>query len=145
MPILRPASAADAAIVNELLKSNMLMELDTGAQFGPQYVVAVEEGASIVGIAGVELYGDDGSLRSVAVSEVARSRGLGSRITADRIGSARSQGMRALYLLTTTAESYFARLGFAVIAREAAPVAIAASYQWNSACPFSSVAMKLTL
>lgn len=81
----------------------------------------------------------------MAVSEAARFRGLGSRISADRIAWARSQGIRALYLLTTTAESYFARQGFAVIAREAAPVAIAASYQWSSACPSSSVAMKLTL
>lgn len=55
MPILRPASAADAVAVNELLKSNMLMELDAGAQFGPQYVLAVGVDTSVVGIAGVSM------------------------------------------------------------------------------------------
>jgi amino-acid N-acetyltransferase len=65
-------------------------------------------------------------------------------MVADRIAWARAQGLGTLYMLTTDGEGYFARHGFARMPREEAPPEIAASYQWSSACPASSVAMRLS-
>jgi amino-acid N-acetyltransferase len=58
---------------------------------------------------------------------------------------ARSGGARELYLLTTTAEGYFPRLGFERIARDELPAALAASEELRGACPASAVTMRLRL
>ena len=145
MVTLRPASAGDAPAAEALLNSCGLMGLDAGAQFGPQYLLAIDERSGLVGMAGVELHGAGGLLRSVAVADEGRGQGTGGRLTRDRIDWARSQGLDALYLLTTTSQAFFARHGFTRIARQDVPAAIAASYQWSSACPGSSVAMRLAL
>ena len=81
----------------------------------------------------------------MAVSPAARTRGLGERLTLDRIAWARAHGLGGLYSLTATAAAFFARYHFERIVRETAPAAISASNQWSVACPASSVAMKLEL
>ena len=143
--MVRAAAPDDAPLAEALLRECSLMGLDPGAQFGPQYIVAIDDSGAIAGLAGIEVHGDDGLLRSVAVAGRLRSHGVGARLTLDRIAWARSQDLAAVYLLTTTGEAYFARHGFTGIAREDAPAPIAASHQWGSACPQSSVAMKLAL
>jgi amino-acid N-acetyltransferase len=145
MVMLRAAAMEDIPAAEALLRDCSLMGLDAGAQFGPQYILALDEEGALVGMAGIEVYGPDGLLRSVAVVEGSRSQGIGAWLTLDRIAWARSQGLAAVYLLTTNGEAYFARHGFTRVAREDAPAAVAGSHQWSSACPASSVAMKLVL
>lgn len=141
---LRPACGEDLEAVSALLRECGLPLDSLGGQFGPQYVVA-ESGGAIVGVAGVEVYGQDGLLRSVAVTRSRRRSGLGAALVRDRIEWAGDQGLRAVYLLTTTAASYFPRLGFGVIVREQAPEAIRASTEFAHACPASAVLMQLAL
>lgn len=142
MVTIRPATPADEAAVAALLRESALVPL---GEFAEQYAVAVEAAGAVAGVAGVEVYAGDGLLRSVAVAADRRSQGLGAKLVQDRIAWARARRLRALYLLTTTAESYFARLGFARIAREDAPPAVAASHEWAAACPASSAAMRMLL
>ena len=94
---------------------------------------------------GVELFGDVALLRSLAVSADARSSGMGTALVRHVESYAVSQGVRTLYLLTTTAEGFFARLGYASVAREAAPPAIRSTPEFAGICPASSAFMSKQL
>ena len=63
--------------------------------------------------------------------------GVSERLVAD----AERRGLDALYLLTTTAEHYFPRFGFARVERGAVPSETGATVEFRSACPASAVAM----
>ncbi|MGH7620943.1 MAG: arsenic resistance N-acetyltransferase ArsN2, partial [Gemmatimonadaceae bacterium] len=53
----------------------------------------------------------------------------------------RSIGIDELYLLTTTAERFFAELGFRTIDRADVPASVRGSVEFTSACPDTAVAM----
>lgn len=93
------------------------------------------------GVVGVELHGQFGLLRSLAVREADRNRGCGRRLVASIEGHARSHAVRSLYLLTTTAQSFFATQGYAVIERDAVPPVIRTTQQFATLCPQSAVVM----
>lgn len=101
--------------------------------------------ATLVGVAGLEVHGPDGVLRSVAVDPAWRGRGLGARLVRAIIDEARARGLRHLYLLTTTADAWFPRHGFDVIDRSAAEPAVLESVEFRDVCPASAVAMRLKL
>jgi amino-acid N-acetyltransferase len=90
------------------------------------------------GLIGLELLGDVALLRSLVVSPDARSSGMGTALVQFAENYARSQGVRALYLLTMTAEGFFARRGYAADTRELAPPAIRATREFAGICPASS-------
>jgi amino-acid N-acetyltransferase len=136
---LRRAARADAAAVERLLAAQAL-PLDGVADWLERFWVAEHEGA-LVGAAGVEVYGDAALLRSVAVDLAWRGSGLGRLLTEHALAEAEAAGARDVYLLTTTAEHYFPRLGFACLAREEAPPALSASAEFRGACPASAVLM----
>jgi N-acetylglutamate synthase-like GNAT family acetyltransferase len=52
--------------------------------------------------------------------------------------------MPAVYLLTTTAESYFPRFGFVTVPRAAVPEGVRTSIEFRSACPSTATAMRMT-
>ena len=58
---------------------------------------------------------------------------------------AAERGVGALYLLTTSAEGYFPRLGFVRVAREDLPGELDRSEQMRGACPVSASAMRALL
>ena len=93
------------------------------------------------GMVGLEVYGTVALLRSLVVSVGARSAGLGTALIAHAEDHAGSQGVHALYLLTTTAESFFARLGYIRIDRAVAPAAIRLTREFAALCPSSSAFM----
>jgi N-acetylglutamate synthase-like GNAT family acetyltransferase len=49
--------------------------------------------------------------------------------------------VRQFYLLTTTAEAFFARRGFRKIARQSVPAAIGDTREFKSLCPSSAICM----
>jgi amino-acid N-acetyltransferase len=142
---LRAASELDRPAVASLLSTAKLAALDSAAQFGPQYVVAVDASGILAGVAGLELYGSDALLRSVAVAPSLRSNGLGQRLTEDRMRWAAEQGIKRAYLLTTDARGYWERYGFEVISRGDAPPGVQGSTQWAGGCSESAVAMRKAL
>lgn len=93
------------------------------------------------GLAGLEIYGADALLRSVVVEERQRGRGLGAALVRHAEAYAVSQGVRSIYLLTTTAESFFERLSYARLDRAAAPPFIRRTREFASLCPASSAFM----
>lgn len=143
VPSLRRARAADLDAVEALLRDEGL-PLDGVAQALTGFVVAEVDG-TLAGVAGLEVHGSDGVLRSVAVVPGLRGRGLGARLTGRVLRQARDAGLRRVYLLTTTAEGWFPRLGFRVIPREEASPEARRSIEFREACPASAVAMVLDL
>lgn len=137
---LRRATGADAAGVERLLDAQSLPR-DGVAAWLDHFWLAEHEGA-LVGCAGVELYGDAALLRSVAVDPGWRGSGLGRLLTERALDEARAGGACDVFLLTTTAEHYFPRLGFACVARDEAPPSLAASAEFRGACPASAVLMR---
>jgi amino-acid N-acetyltransferase len=92
-------------------------------------------------LVGLEIYGEAALLRSLAVSAAARTQGLGSALVlhAERYAAARR--VRAVYLLTTTAEAYFEHRGYRRIDRSQAPPSIQSTREFASLCPSSSAFM----
>ena len=99
----------------------------------------------LIGVVGVELYGGVGMLRSLAMAETNRSGGYGRSLVSDAEAWALQQGIKTLYLLTTTAARFFAGLGYETIQRSEAPAAIAGTPQFMSLCPSSSAFMRKVL
>ena len=89
----------------------------------------------------MEERGGYGLLRSVAVDQSWRSRGLGRELVERAIASGEIRGLKSLYLLTTTAERYFPTFGFAPTTRDTVPDALRQSAEFQGACPASAVVM----
>jgi amino-acid N-acetyltransferase len=140
---VRAATSADFDRVRELLVANAL-PLDGVPRSLAGFLVA-EEGDQVIGVAGVEDCGEYGLLRSAAVAEVARSRGIGRRLVEDLVAQASRDGRRGLYLLTTTAARYFPAFGFVETDRQAVPESVRATREFSEACPASATVMKLDL
>lgn len=105
-------------------------------------MVVAEQGPVVIGVAAVELYADGALLRSVAVAPEAQGRGLGQRLTDAALDAARARGVHTAFLLTTTAERFFPKMGFEVISRQEVPASVQASVEFQSACPASAVVMR---
>ncbi|HEX7115141.1 MAG TPA: arsenic resistance N-acetyltransferase ArsN2 [Steroidobacter sp.] len=94
-----------------------------------------------LGMVGLELSPPYGLLRSLVVEPRSRSAGLGSRLLAHAEAHARSRGVRSLYLLTTTAEAFFAARGYTRADRNTAPPSIRSSAEFSALCPASAAFM----
>ncbi len=139
---VRTAMDSDHDAVSALLSASNLAALDPASQFGPQYVVAHDAKDRLVGVAGLEVYGDNALLRSVAVVPSFRSQGLARQLTQDRLRWAAGHNVSTVYLLTTDAISYWRRHGFAEIGRNQAPSSIRSTVQWSGGCSTFAIAMK---
>ena len=94
-----------------------------------------------LGLVGIELLGDVALLRSLVVSPNARQSGAGSALVRHAENYARDRGVRGLYLLTTTAEAFFARRGYSRASRDVAPATIRSTKEFAGICPSSSAFM----
>jgi N-acetylglutamate synthase-like GNAT family acetyltransferase len=138
-PAIRPAAADDLPGIRHLLESNRLPTADLDRSL-PVFFVACD-GAALVGAGGLEVHGDSGLLRSVVVVDRLRGTGLGRALVDAVETEARRRDLSELVLLTETAADFFARLGYARIERERAPVAIRDSAEFTTLCPQSAVCM----
>ena len=93
------------------------------------------------GFGGLEVYGKDALMRSVVTLPPLRGRGFGAAIVAALETEARLAKCSSIYLLTTTAQALFEKLGYAKVDRAQAPAAIRASTQFSKLCPDSAVLM----
>jgi arsenate reductase len=141
---LGPAAPAELDAVRALLAADGLPVDGVADQFPAAHVLARRAG-EVIGAAALEVYGRAGLLRSVVVAPGERGHGLGVALTADRLQAARSLGLDAVYLLTTTATPFYARFGFVPHDRAALPAALAASPEAATICPASAACLRLTL
>lgn len=108
-------------------------------------LLGVHECGRLIGVVGIEVYGEVGLLRSLAVALDRRNTGLGPRLVSNAEALAVERGIKTLYLLTTTAIDFFARLGYEKIERLEAPTAILETAQCAHLCPTSSALMRKAL
>ena len=140
---IHPAGEGDLAAVRQLLQAQAL-PLD-GVDVHVGTMVVAKSGNEVVGAAAVELYADGALLRSVVVSPRVQRRGLGHRLTEAALILAKSRGVETVFLLTTTAEQFFPKLGFEQISRADVPESVQASVEFQSACPDSATVMRKRL
>ncbi|MGY5874265.1 MAG: GNAT family N-acetyltransferase [Candidatus Thorarchaeota archaeon] len=92
----------------------------------------------VKGCIGLEVYGSDAVLRSVAVHPEYQGKGVGVGLLQKAIEYARSIQLDRLYLLTDTAEKYFLKHGFEYIDRTIVPQRIGKSIEFTTLCPSTS-------
>lgn len=143
-PEFRAGTDADLDAVRQLLAAAGLPFEDLGANTMRDFRVLYESGR-LVAAGGIEHYGNDALLRSVVVAESARGRGLGTAITGALEAVAKQRGISRLFLLTTTAENFFPRLGYAPFPRKTVPEAVARSTEFASLCPASAACLVKSL
>jgi amino-acid N-acetyltransferase len=136
---IRPATSQDLGAVENLLSASNL-PLDGVKENFSGFVVADDHGA-IAGAIGLEKFGPVALLRSAVVSPEYRGSGVGSRLVERVLECAEEDGIEELFLLTTTAESYFPRFGFTRTTRAAVPPAVMGSAEFQGACPDSAAVM----
>jgi len=135
----RLATTTDRPALIELLTQADLLTDDLPNDLGT-FTLAFDAD-TLAGVAGVEVYGSIGLLRSVAVSPAYQSRQIGRQLIDAVYELAWDSGVVDLYLITTTAEGYFERLGFGGVERSNVPDAVAKTRQFSDLCPASSVVM----
>ncbi len=144
VPAPRAAADADRPAIQRLLRASSLPLTEKGEKLDHFFVHDGDDG-SVIGAAGLEVYGCAGLLRSVVVAGPARKQGIAAALIEQVVDRARTQGCKALYLLTLDAEAYFQRFGFEVISRSEAPAAISGSPEFARLCPESAVLMQKKL
>jgi amino-acid N-acetyltransferase len=139
----RSAVDKDLPAILTLLKEAGLPTMDITP--GVQQFFIGDKNSRIVGVIGIECYHDIALLRSMAVSSDHRNGGIASHLVEQLLSYAGRKGMRKIYLVTNTAESYFAKKGFGKIERKEVDKNLEASAELNGLCPASSVIMMKSL
>lgn len=139
--VLRAARASDAPAARSLLAAAGLpSELEP--HWFPDDAIIAHDGDAIAGLIALERAGDAGLLRSLVVAPARRGTGLGARLVAECVAIASRNRIGHVHLLTTDAADFFARLGFARVARDDAPTALRQTSQFTGLCPASAICMR---
>lgn len=126
---VRKSLASDLRGIELLLSSAQLPASDIERYLSTFFVA--DNGYQIIGVGGLENCGSGiGLLRSFVVAPEFRNQGIAARMFAQVAAAARQLGISALYLLTNTAQDYFAKRGFTRMARDDAPAPIRRTSQY---------------
>jgi amino-acid N-acetyltransferase len=104
--------------------------------------ILARRGDEIVGVIGLEVAGSDGLLRSLAVREAYRKRGVAEKLIAALERYAMTRGVRVLYLLTLTADKTFEARGYRRTERSSAPESMQATREFRRFCPETAVCLR---
>jgi amino-acid N-acetyltransferase len=140
---VRQARSGDLPTLRELLALCSL-PFDGVPDHLDAFLVALDQGR-LTGSVGLERYGADGLLRSLAVHPDYRNRGLGTHLARRALREARRLGLRRVFLLTETASEYFLRFQFRRVPTQQAPPAVQASVEFASVCPETAICMERRL
>ena len=140
---VRSGTDADYPAVIALLETAGLPTDGVPRTLG-DFLVA-DTGDGLAGAIGLERYGSGALLRSAVVRPGDQGTGIGAALVRALLDRARDGGLREIYLLTTTAERWFPRFGFAPIEREQVPDALRASVEFRHACPASATVMRMRI
>jgi amino-acid N-acetyltransferase len=105
------------------------------------FLIAVQDD-ELIGVIGLEIYGNYGLLRSLAVKPAFRYQSIASKLIAQIEALTVSKGLKAVFLLTETAADYFSRKGYEKITRNDVPKEVQQSSEFSHVCPQSAIVMK---
>jgi amino-acid N-acetyltransferase len=137
---LRLATSDDLPEILALLGDSKLPV--AGVREALSHFIVAYRADRLVGVVGFEAYGRYALLRSAAVRSSEQGSGLGRALVEQLLAEAERNGVRELYLLTTTAQRWFVRFGFEEVARDDVPEAVRRSVEFNGACPETAVVMR---
>ena len=126
------------AVRDLLVGANLTIE---GLMAVPTTLVVARDQRRVVGAGAIETHGPDALLRSLVVSPEVRAAGIGSGIVSELERHAATARVDGIYLLTDTAEDFFARRGYRRIGRADAPEEVRNSVEWAVACGESAIPM----
>ena len=106
-----------------------------------QHFLVVRYESHLAGMIGLEVLGTFALVRSLAVQVHYRGQGIASQLTKQAEMYASSREVESLYLLTTTAESFFAKQGYQAMDRSAVPTAVQATAEFQNICPSTAACM----
>ncbi|MFA6246763.1 MAG: arsenic resistance N-acetyltransferase ArsN2 [Mucilaginibacter sp.] len=139
---IKPAELYRDEVI-ELLAALKLPTVDLPGLLN-NFFVAIDNNA-ITGVVGLEIYGNYGLLRSLAVNSGLNNKGIGAALLKRIETLATEQGLGAIYLLTETAKDYFEHKGYEHIARMDIPEEVKAASEFTHVCPDTAVAMQKSL
>lgn len=99
------------------------------------YFVKIQNAdGNVVACGGIEILGNTGLLRSIAVGSDSRSRGYGKSIVSRLESLANQAGLERLFALTETASTYFGEQHYLSLDRDDAPAELQKTAQFSSLC-----------
>lgn len=136
---IETANNAKKQAIVALLAANKLPVEDLPDSLDSFFVAS--DNGTIIGVGGMELYGDYALLRSVAVDNAYRNQHVAAGLLFAIEETAAHNGLKAIYLLTETAPQYFEKKGYALVTREEVPGAVKQSSEFSHVCPVSAAVM----
>ncbi|MGZ8290749.1 MAG: arsenic resistance N-acetyltransferase ArsN2 [Telluria sp.] len=144
MTTIRQAKPGDLPAIAQILADAGLPTSDIAPSLLEDFVVLEKDG-DIVGCVGIERYGSNALLRSLAVDASRRGVGQGRHLVEAIEARAAQSGVSRLFLLTTSASGFFEDHGYQLIERGAVPEALMHSAQFSELCPANAACMEKDL
>ena len=108
------------------------------------FIAAIQDGI-LVGVIGLEVYGNYGLIRSLAVNPKYRRSGIADKLLTHLENVSTQTGLSDLYLFTETAAAYFKQKNYITITRNNVPKAVRQASQFSHVCPLTAIVMKKKL
>jgi amino-acid N-acetyltransferase len=128
--MIRPATIHDVPRIQEVINSHAelgRMLFKSLAQLFEDlrdFAVYTDEGGEVVGCCALTIiWADLAEVRSLAVDESQRGKGIGSKLVEWAVAEARRLGIRKIMSLTYE-QRFFEKLGFEVVPKEALPLKV---------------------
>ena len=140
---LRPIQREDLPSVRDLLSQAGLPLAGVEGSFSG--FLAVERGGRPVGTVGVETAETTGMVRSLAVEEGRRSRGIGDALLRRAEEALRAAGIAEAWVLTETAGAFFVSRGYRDEPRSSLPPTLTGRSVLAEVCPCSCRCLRKSL
>jgi len=140
--VIRAAEPRDLEAIQVLLQASDLPFADLTPAHLATFWVSEDDADGVDGAVGLEVFESAALLRSLVVAEGARGQRLGSRLVGVATREASALGVSELFLLTTTAVSFFSGLGFDRVERASAPGDVQSTSEFAALCPDSATCMR---
>jgi amino-acid N-acetyltransferase len=136
---IRPATVRDLKLIENLLQENCSPYQDVPEKLADLFIGSI--GSKVVGIGGLEVHENFGLLRSLVIKAAFRGQGYGKALATKLIELAKAKELKEVYLLTTTAVTFFSNMGFEKVGRSLVPSVIQNTSQFTSLCPAEAVCL----
>jgi UDP-N-acetylmuramate: L-alanyl-gamma-D-glutamyl-meso-diaminopimelate ligase len=140
---IRPARRAEVTEIQELLTRCKLLGEEISEKTASSFFTLRNE-RGLAGCVALEVLGDDGILRALAIDSDSRGVGYGWMLADMAVSHARYRGVKRIYLLTATASDFFAaKLGFRIIDPSTVSTQVSASSAFAQSGEAGVVSMRL--
>lgn len=134
-----PAVAQNKDAIRDMLSAEKLPVSDLPETMD-NFLIATDNDM-ILGSIGLEVYGENGFLRSMVVKPAFRNRKIAGKLVERLEAKATQLRLKTMYLLTESAAGFFERKGYQSVRREDLPLALQQSSEFTHTCPQSAIAM----